>query len=504
MLRKNSYNCVLLKYKLTAMKKIFLPLLVIIVGIKAFANNNDTCTIIDNYLTKLSAGKNFSGGLLIVKDGKKIFSKGYGWADKEKQIPFTTTTLASIGSITKAFTAAAIMKLVEEKKMSVTDPLKKFFPAVPADKAAITIQQLLTHSSGFHEFLQQDGGDYEKIEKEAFLKKAFAEPLAFTPGEKAVYTNVGMSILGIIIEQVSGLEYGQYLQTKLLAPVGIKNIGYHYPVLPGDTIAVGYQGGKPWGTHQQHFENAGGGPYWNLKANGGLEVSLDEMYLWINSFTNHTILGEQAIQKMFTPYIAEEGYNGTSWFGYGCNISKSRRNTKMIDNGGSNGIYFARIVRLPEEGVVFYMVTNESTINTNMVLPNITQLYFTGKIEQDAVAMQPGFDNKLAAKIYDLILDPAVTELGAALAKENLQVDDDMILLEAGQKLIEERKFERALILYKYYTRVFPAIVVAWNDLGDIYLALNNKEQAITSYQQALKIRPSNARAKAALDKLAH
>ncbi|HRH61148.1 MAG TPA: serine hydrolase domain-containing protein, partial [Chitinophagaceae bacterium] len=266
-------------------------LLITISGIHAFANNsgvlfnsvvdtvinNDTCKLIDSYLTKLENEKGFSGGLLIVKDGRKIFSKGYGWADKDNKIPFTTNTLASIGSITKAFTATAIMKLAEQNKLSLNDPLKKYFPTVPADKANITIHQLLTHSSGFHEFLKQDGGDYEKINKEDFLKRAFEEPLAFKPGEKAVYTNVGYSILGIIIEQVSALEYEQYLKTNLFAPAGIKNIGYHYPPAPNDAIAIGYDNGKKWGTHQQHFKEAGGGPYWNLKANGGLEASLDDM-----------------------------------------------------------------------------------------------------------------------------------------------------------------------------------------------------------------------------------
>lgn len=162
---------------------------------------NDTCKTIDKYLSQLATERNFSGGLLIIKEGKKIFSKGYGWANKEKNIPFTPSTLASMGSITKAFTAAAIMKLTEQGKLSVNDSLKKFFPNVPPDKANITIHQLLTHSSGFHEFLKEDGGDYEKINTEEFLKRAFSEPLSFKPGEKAVYTNVGMSILELSLSR---------------------------------------------------------------------------------------------------------------------------------------------------------------------------------------------------------------------------------------------------------------------------------------------------------------
>ncbi|MBK7310354.1 MAG: serine hydrolase [Sphingobacteriaceae bacterium] len=463
---------------------------------------NDTCKKIDDYLTKLSGEKNFSGGLLIIKDGKKIFSKGYGWADKNLKIPFTPRTLASMGSITKAFTAAAIMKLVEQNKLTLEDPLKKYFPTIPVDKESVTIHQLLTHSSGFHEFLKQDGGDYEKIETEAFLKRAFSEPLAFKPGEKAVYTNVGMSILAIIIEKVSGLDYEKYLQTNLFEPIGIKKIGYRYPLTKEDTIAIGYQNGNIWGTHQSHFEKVGGGPYWNLKGNGGLEVSLDEMYLWLNSFNNNTILKKESIEKMFTAHTQEEGYNGESFFGYGCNISKSRRNTKMIDNGGSNGIYFARIVRLPGEGVVFFMITNESTINTSMVLPNITQLYFMGKIEQDALTMNPKFENELSKKVYEIVDRSPEVKLEEELAKAKLVIDDDMILLEVGQKLMQEDKPLKALNLYKYYTKMFPKIVVAWNDMGDIYLSEDNKEEAIKCYKQALKIKPENPRAKESLSKL--
>ncbi|MFN8355838.1 MAG: serine hydrolase [Spirosomataceae bacterium] len=460
----------------------------------------DTCKKIDQYLSKLAAEEHFSGAVLIIKGQQKILSKGYGWANREAKIPFTTHTLASIGSITKAFTAAAILNLVEQKKLRLSDPLSKFFTTVPADKAGITIHQLLTHSAGFHEFLKQDGGDYEKITTNDFLKRAFDEPLAFMPGQKAVYTNVGFSILGIIIEQVTGLDYEQFLKATVLKPLGIKHIGYHYPTVTSDTIAVGYQQGNKWGTIQERFAQAGGGPYWNLKANGGLEVSTDEMFTWLNSFTNHKVLSKASIDLMFSPLVLEEGYNGQSWFGYGCNVSKSRRNTKAISNGGSNGIYFARIARLPEEGLIFYVVTNESSMNANLILPNISQLYFDGKIEQDARLNQPQFENPQSEKVYSIVSKSSVSDLATELTKQNIQ--DDMILLEVGQKLMVEGNYAKALILYKYYTQAFPTIVVAWNDLGDVYLAQGNKDEALKCYKQALVLRPNNQRAKQNIERL--
>jgi tetratricopeptide (TPR) repeat protein len=257
-----------------------------------------------------------------------------------------------------------------------------------------------------------------------------------------------------------------------------------------------------WGTHQEHFEKAGGGPYWNLKGNGGLEASLDDMFRWINSFTNHTVLNDTTILKMFTKQVAEDGTNGRYYFGYGCNISQSKRNTAMIDNGGSNGIYFARLVRLPEEGVVFYMVTNESSINCNLVLPNVTQLYFEGNITQDAITLRPRFETHLAERIYNIIDQKNPTDLDQELKKANITVDDDMILLEVGQKLMEEKKTRGALALYGYYTKKFPQIVVAWNDLGDVYQMDNNKAEAIRCYKQALTLRPGNQRAKENIEKL--
>jgi CubicO group peptidase (beta-lactamase class C family) len=476
----------------------------LVIGVKDSGLTNDTCQLIDSYLSQLARDKNFSGGLLIVENGKKIFCKGYGFADRELKYPFTPNTLASMGSITKAFTAAAIMKLAEQGKLSVRDPIRKFFPDIPPDKAGITIHQLLTHSSGFHEFLQDDGGDYEKIGAKEFLQRVFAAPLAFTPGEKAVYTNVGMSILGIIIEKVSGMDYESFLGKYLFKPAGISHIGYCYPAGKNDTIAHGYQDGKDWGTHQQHFDNAGGGPYWNLKANGGLEASLNDMFLWINAISSHTVLHDTTIREMFTKQIMEEGTNGRYYFGYGCNISQSRRNTKVIDNGGSNGIYFARLMRFPEEGLVVYMVTNESSVNTNQVLPNVMQLWFAGSITQDAIQVKPKFESPLSDKIYHLIEESDPADLGQALKKADITVDDDMILLDVGQKLIEENKPAKALVLYLYYTKTFPNIIVAWNDMGDVYRMMNNKPEALKCYQQALKLKPGNQRAEENIKKLAN
>lgn len=462
----------------------------------------DTCRHIDQYLNSLVKEKSFSGGLLIVKNGKKIFSKGYGFANKTGNIPFTPSTLCSMGSITKNFTAAAILKLEESGKISLNDNLRKFFPDVPQDKAYITLHQLLTHSSGFSEILDSDKGDYQVIKAREYLEAAFRQALRFQPGTKAIYTNVGMSILGIIIEQVSGMDYEAFLKKEFFQPIGIRHIGYQFPQEKGISIAHGYRKGQDWGTHQGHFNSAGGGPYWNLKANGGLEASLNEMYLWANAFTYPSVLSKVSVERMFTPQIIEDNTDGFYSFGYGCNVSKSRRNTRVIDNGGSNGIYFARLLRYPEEGLVFYMVTNEQSAPTEKVLPNVTQLFFNGKIDQDAFEAKRGFENPMAEKVYRLLLEKGPDRFAENLEALGLKVEDDLILLEAGQKLMDENKAPEGIALFEYYTHAFPNIVVAKNNLGDLYRLSGQKQKAIESYRAALHVRPGNPRATEELKKL--
>lgn len=463
----------------------------------------DSATI-DRYLTELSAERNFSGGLLIVHRGKKIFSKAYGWADKAKSLRFTPTTLASLGSMSKSFTATAIMKLVEEGRLSLDDNLGKFFPGIPNDKAGITIHQLLTHSSGLAEFLEGNPNDYAKIDKREFIERVYKEGLIFKPGTKGRYSNTGMSLLAVIVEEITKTDFGSYLE-KMLQPGGIKHVGFHYPLKKTGAIAHGYQGGIDWGTHQTHYDQAGGGPYWILKGNGGLEASMDDIFQWILSFTNNSILKKQTLDQMFTPYLGEEESDHRYSFGYGFVLSKTRTGAKAVETSGSNGVYFARLTFLPEENLGFFMITNESTMNANMVLPNVRQLYLYGEIREDATMPASQFEFPLAQRIYSIINTSNALDLDTELKKENISVDDDMVLLEVGRKLISESKTAKATVLYKYYTQTFPNIVVAWNDLGDLYLISGDKDEAVKCYKKVISINRNpreTIRARQSLEKL--
>ncbi len=205
---------------------------------------NGTFQQIDNYLSELEK-IGFSGSVLIEINNEKIISKGYGFSDKVKQIKNSPNTIFDIGSITKQFTAAAILKLEMQGKLTTEDKLTKFFDNVPKDKESITIHDLLRHQSGL---ISSVGKDYEKISKEEFLNKIFSSPLLFEIGTGFSYSNIGYSLLAMIIEKVSGQTYETYLYNNLWKPAQMEMTGYSRPQFDSNLIAVGYYGDdRIWG-----------------------------------------------------------------------------------------------------------------------------------------------------------------------------------------------------------------------------------------------------------------
>jgi CubicO group peptidase (beta-lactamase class C family) len=220
---------------------------------------------LDAYLSGLTA-KGFSGVVFVAHDGKTSFAKGYGLADRQRKVPFDTNAVFDIGSITKQFTAAAVLKLEMQGKLCVTDPITRFFHNVPEDKKRITLHQLLTHSAGFTDAL---GDDDEPVTRDEFVAQALASKLQSAPGKSYRYSNVGYSLLGAIIESVTGQAYEKCLHDDLFDPAGMMRTGYVIPKWGRDELAHGYQRGKDWGTPRDH-PWAADGPYWHLRANGGL------------------------------------------------------------------------------------------------------------------------------------------------------------------------------------------------------------------------------------------
>ena len=325
---------------------------------------------LDAHLNRM-VQKGYSGAVIVAKGGEIILRKGYGYANRENKQPVTPETVFTIGSISKQFTGAAIVKLEMQGKLHVTDTIDKYLPDVPGDKKGITLHQLLTHTAGMPDAL---GDDFDtSATREAFLRLAMKSKLRSKPGNKHAYSNVGYSLLGMIIEKVSGMGYEAYLRQHLFEPVGMMHTGYFLPKFKPDSLAVGYRNDKPWGTVLGHpmLED---GPCWHLRANGGIHSTIGDMYKWHLALLGTEILSDEAKKKYFAPHV-NEGF-GDSFYGYGWVTFTTPRGTKLLAHNGGNSIFSADFRRYVDEDVMIFHATNTSKYDPDRVSNGLARIVF--------------------------------------------------------------------------------------------------------------------------------
>jgi len=305
----------------------------------------------NEYLSRLEKF-GFSGAVLIAVAGEPVLARGYGLADRERAIPWTPATVSCVGSITKQFTAAAILKLEEEGRLRVTDPITRYLAGVPADKAAITLHQLLTHTSGIEDLEGQD--DYDPIGREEFVRLAMKQPLGSVPGARYSYSNAGYSLLGAITEKLAGGSYERYLRRTFFLPLGMYETGYILPAWGEARMAQGYRGRELWGTVLGRPFDADG-PYWVLRANGGIHSTSYDMLRWARALMDGRVLKPESLAKLWNPYVSE---GDDSFYGYGWSITTLPGDVKVITHNGGNGIFFADFALVPKAGLVIFLQTN--------------------------------------------------------------------------------------------------------------------------------------------------
>jgi CubicO group peptidase (beta-lactamase class C family) len=293
-----------------------------------------------------------SGGTVIAARGDRVVHcEGFGMADKEERIAATCDTVYDVMSITKQFTAAAVLKLEMTGSLRVTDPISAFLGPVPADKRGITVHHLLTHTSGMVEGL---GDDYDVLSREAMLTGALASPPLSPPGKEFHYSNTGYSVLAAIIEKVSGLGYEQFLATHLFTPAGMTHTGYVLPRWKRDQVAVEYDTeGESQGRPYEH-PWAADGPHWNLRGNGGMLSTARDMFRWHRALTDDAILSADARKKLFTPHVRIPELDES--YAYGWAIT----DTGTAWHNGGNSWSLANFARSLRDGTMTFWVSNHA------------------------------------------------------------------------------------------------------------------------------------------------
>lgn len=294
--------------------------------------------------------------VLVAQDGQVLFERSYGLADLEHRVPVIPQTSFRIASITKQFTAAAILKLQEEGKLCVKDKLSKYIPDFPRGKE-VTLRQLLTHTSGIHDYLQE--ADILSHATNVTTTKAIVEeikkyPYDFDPGTKWRYDNSGYLLLGYIVEKVSGLGYGDFLHKNFFRPLGMTDTGVYRADLGLPHEALGYKPGT------NGFELANFDPSWEA-GDGALYSTVEDLYRWNEGMFNGRVLDAASLKAAFTPVKTKE--NKTSYnakgngYGFGWNVGRDR-GLRYFSHGGGLPGFSSMLVRLPDENFTVAILVN--------------------------------------------------------------------------------------------------------------------------------------------------
>jgi CubicO group peptidase (beta-lactamase class C family) len=324
-------------------------------------------------------GKAASGvAVLVAKDGQVIFKKGFGYANIGNSEPVKPDTKFRIGSITKQFTAAAVLKLQEAGKISVTDKLSKFLPDFPrADE--VTIHHLLTHTSGIHSYTSKP--DFinkvtSAITEEDLIAYLRNDPYDFNPGEKWLYNNSAYFILGHIIGKVAGKPYGDYLKETFFDPLAMTSTGVHSSKLNLQNEAKGYSG------QNDQYVLA---PDWEMSWAGGagaLYSTVEDLFKWNEAVFNGKVLSEHSMKAAFTPVLLSNGSKPeNAKYGYGWALNEYRGQDIIEHSGGLHG-FSSQMARYPEENTTVVLLTNTMPPVVNMNSNRIAEFLLWEKMEK--------------------------------------------------------------------------------------------------------------------------
>lgn len=309
----------------------------------------DVAAKLAEYMDAQAKARGFNGSVLVAKDGKTLLSQGYGYANLEHKVPNTPETKFRLGSVTKQFTAAAILLLQEQDKLDTSDPISKHLPDCPETWKPVTIKHLLSHTSGipaYTSFPDNMRMEALPLKPEENVARFRDKPLEFEPGAKFKYSNSGYFLLGMIVAKASGKSYEGYLKDAIFAPLGMSNTGYDHPEVVLEHRASGYV--RKLGLIGP-LENA---PYLSMAVPGGagaLYSTVEDMKRWLDALDNGKLLSDDSRKAMFTP---GKGRYGHGW------IIETRFDRPQIHHAGGIPGFMTEVARYPDEKLDVVVLCN--------------------------------------------------------------------------------------------------------------------------------------------------
>jgi CubicO group peptidase (beta-lactamase class C family) len=311
---------------------------------------------IDNTLTQLSQQKQFSGSILVARGSNILIRQGYGYADRAHTLPNTPQTRFRIGSLTKSFTAAAVLELQAQGKLNTQDLICIYLNPCPPAWQAITIHELLTHTSGIADYANSDrfGLIQNQSSTPAQIMALFKDlPLQFAPGSQWRYSNSGYVLLGMLIEKVSGESYEDYVEEHLLQPLGLKNTGMDHN---SSHLAIGYDDSE---TESVPMDMS------SLYSAGGFYSTVEDLFRWSQALMSGSILPKQLSDLMITPFVATQDDTGRS-YGYGWFLGGESPHPWAAHAGRVAG-FSADVIDYLDDDIIVVILCNQTNVDAESI-----------------------------------------------------------------------------------------------------------------------------------------
>jgi CubicO group peptidase (beta-lactamase class C family) len=325
---------------------------------------------VDEYISAEMQKQRIPGlSLVVIKDGQIILAKGYGLANVEHQVPVKPETIFQSGSVGKQFTATAVMMLVEEGKIGLNDRIGKYFTDAPESWKDITVRHLLTHTSGTTDY-PKDFDFRRDYTEDELLKRAASIPLAFQPGEKWSYSNLGYVMLGILVSKVTGTFYGDFIQERIFRPLGMSTarIISEADIIPNR--AAGYRLANGDLKNQQWVS-----PALNTTGDGSLYLTALDMAKWDVALYGEKILKRSSLEQMWTAVKLNDGKTHPYGFGWGLDEMRGHR---IIGHGGAWQGFKSHIARYVDDKLTIVVFANLVQANVQTIVQGVAAIYLGG------------------------------------------------------------------------------------------------------------------------------
>lgn len=379
-------------------------------------NSNFDIEFVDYLFNKYNGNKP-SASIIIIKNGEVEFAKSYGYADLENEILATPKTNYRIASVTKQFTAMAVMILVNQGKLSYDTKLTELFPEFPEYGKNITIEQLLTHRSGlvkYNRFIAENSTE-QLLDKDVLNGLYKTDSTYFVPNTKYAYSNTGYAVLAQVIEKVSGMSFAKFMQKEIFRPLKMtnstllqmdKNIKHRaFGYLIKDTTII---------AKDQSLTSA-------IQGDGGIYSSILDYYKWDKALYTDNLIPQSELDNAFYDYD-ENGKSNKSGYGYGW-VVNYYKGIKILQHGGSSTGFGSYVIRIPSENISVAIFTNRN--KSGQELPNRAKAlisHFTnGKFQMPfEIVLEKEIDQKGIDKGIELYNQIKMDSVNYSITKEAL------------------------------------------------------------------------------------